>query len=149
MVDYPDGALLRIACNGARLCYNPAMRLWPFGSSEKRAVGTGDSGVNSYLTDVANYLDAGGTPADVNGTAAVEFALGMIARAFMAAVPVPAVPGLNALTLAMIARQTISLGNAVFQVNSTGPYPDSVPQHTRQRVPGVVALLGEAAVPQW
>ena len=52
----------------------------------------------------------------MNATAAVEFALGMVARAFLLAEPVPAVPALTPLTLSMLARQTISLGNAVFEI---------------------------------
>ena len=94
------------------------MPLWPFRSSEKRATGDYTDQINAALA--GHFAGETGAPADVNRTAAVEFSLGMIARAFMAAEPVPAIPGLNALTLAMIARQTISLGNAVFQVGANG-----------------------------
>ena len=94
------------------------VKFWPFGG-EKRAVGTGESGINSYITDVTNYLNSA-NPADVGGTAAVEFALGMVARAFMAAEARPAIPSLTPLALSMLARQTISLGNAVFQIGANG-----------------------------
>ena len=54
----------------------------------------------------------------MNRTAAVEYVLGLVARSFMAAEVRPALPALTPLTLSMIARQTIGLGNAVFQINS-------------------------------
>ena len=83
---------------------------------EKRQVGTGDSGLNSYLTDVGNYLSMGGD-ANAAQTAAVEFALSAIGKAFMSAVVQPAMPALTPLTLSMIARQTIAQGNAVYRIS--------------------------------
>ena len=81
---------------------------------EKRQVGSGDSGLNSYLSDVGNYLAGGGA---IHQTAAVEFCLGLVGRAFMLAEVQPKIPALSPLLLSMMARQTISLGNAVFQVD--------------------------------
>ena len=94
-------------------------RLWPWGNDQRMAVGVGDSAVNTYFEDVTNYLETGNA-ANINAVAAVEFALSLIGRAFMLAQTVPAVPALTPLTLSMIARQTISLGNAVFQVGANG-----------------------------
>ena len=91
------------------------MRLWPF-KYEVRQLPGGDSSVNTALGVIDAELLTGGIKADVNKTAAVEFALSMVARAFMFAEPVPAVPALTPLTMSMIARQTISLGNAVFEL---------------------------------
>ena len=91
------------------------MRLWPF-KYEVRQLAGGDSSVNTALGVIDAELLTGGIKADVNKTAAVEFALSMVARAFMFAEPVPAVPALTPLTMSMIARQTISLGNAVFEL---------------------------------
>lgn len=90
------------------------MRLWPF-KYEIRLLSGGDSGVNTYLKDLATYL---GTPgaADVHRTAAVEFCAGILGRAFMAAETSPTMPGLDPLTLSMLARQTMLLGNAVFRI---------------------------------
>ena len=78
---------------------------------EKRQAGT----VSSYLSDVGNYLSTDG--ANVSKTAAVEFCLGLVGRAFMLAEVQPQIPALNPQLLSMMARQTISLGNAVFQVD--------------------------------
>ena len=79
---------------------------WPF-SEDRMAVGEGDSGVNTYLNDVGSYLSTD-SPAEITQTAAVEFALGMVARSFMLAAPRPALSALDPLTLAMLARQTIA-----------------------------------------
>ena len=93
-------------------------RLWSrtgLGPSEGRmAVGTGDSYINSLLGALDTYYATG--QANVHQTAAVEFALGMVGRAFMLAETTPAVPALTALTLSMLGRQTISRGNAVFEI---------------------------------
>ena len=72
------------------------------------------SGIDTLLTNLDTYY-ATGEQANVNRTAAVEFALGMVARAFMLAEPVFPAPGLDPLTLSMLARQAVT-GNAVFQV---------------------------------
>ena len=91
-------------------------RLWKGTQSEGRmAVGTVDSSINSYLGALDEHLATG--QASVHQTAAVEFALGMVGRAFMLAETSPAIPALSPLTLSMIARQTIALGDAVFQVS--------------------------------
>ena len=89
---------------------------------EKRQVGSGESGLNSYITDVGNYL-SGDSSANAAQTAAVEFALSAIGKAFMSAVVQPTMPALTPLTLSMIARQTIAQGNSVYRigVNPTGP----------------------------
>ena len=85
------------------------------GPSEGRmAVGTGDSYANSVLGNLDTYYATG--QANVHQTAAVEFGLGMVGRAFMLAETSPAVPALTALTLSMLGRQTISRGNAVFEI---------------------------------
>ena len=55
-------------------------------------------------------------PANVNQTAAVEFCLGMISRAFMLAEPYPAVPALTPQVKSMMARQLLAQGNAVFEI---------------------------------
>ena len=94
------------------------MRLWPF-KLEIRQLSGGPSGVNSYITDLDTYYATGGQ-ADVHQTAAVEFALGQIGRAFARAEPVPAVPALTSQILSMIARQTMATGNAVLEIGRTG-----------------------------
>ena len=89
------------------------MRLWPFNYEIRQLTG-GDPYSDASLGIIDNQS---GIKADVNKTGAVEFALGMVARAFMFADPVPAVPALTPLTMSMIARQTVSLGNAVFALS--------------------------------
>ena len=68
------------------------------------------------ISTTSPVTSARGTTANVNQTAAVEFALGLVSRAFMTAVTEPRIPTLSSLMLSMIARQTVSLGNAVFQI---------------------------------
>ena len=75
----------------------------------------GDSGTNTYLNDLDTYYGEGQT-ANPYQTAAVEFALNELGRAFMAAEMSPAMPMIGPLELAMIARQTLALGNAVFEI---------------------------------
>ena len=89
------------------------MRLWPF-KYEIRQLTGGDPYSDAALGIIDNQS---GIKADVNKTGAVEFALGMVARAFMFADPVPAVPALTPLIMSMIARQTIALGNGVFDMS--------------------------------
>ena len=92
------------------------MRLWPF-RYEIRQQLPADSGVNSYLNDLANYYgSASASGADVYRTAAVEFCAGILGRAFMAAETTPRLPALDPLTLSMMARQTVLLGNAVWRI---------------------------------
>ena len=75
----------------------------------------GNSGGNAYLNDLANYYGEG-QAANPNQTAAVEFSLNEAARAFMACEMTPAMPMIGPLELAMLARQTLALGNAVFEI---------------------------------
>ena len=82
------------------------------------------SGTDALLTALDTYYAAGGQ-GNVNQTAAVEFALGLIARAFMMGEVIPAIPGLDPLTLSMLARELVALGNAVRQIDinrSTGDF---------------------------
>lgn len=88
------------------------LRRW-LPNSENRQLSGGDSGINSYLGGLDSYLGAL-NPAAISQTAAVEFGLGMISRAFMLSEIMPAHPALTPLTLSMIARQTVGLGNSVF-----------------------------------
>ena len=90
------------------------MRLWPF-KYEIRAVGTGQSNVNSILSFLGDAY-AGSGPASVSQTAAVETALGIVGRAFMLAEPRPQMPTLTPLMISMIARQTLATGNALFEI---------------------------------
>ena len=80
------------------------------------------SGTDSYLDGLQGYYETGGQ-ANVYQTAAVEFSLGLVSRAFMGAVAVPELPALSPSTLSMIARQTVALGNSVhaIEVARTGP----------------------------
>ena len=87
-------------------------KLW--GAEERQVQNV--SGLDAYLTGLDTYYATGGQ-ASVHQTAAVEFPLGLISRAFMMAETTVPVPGLDPLTLSMIARQTIARGNAVFQVD--------------------------------
>ena len=84
--------------------------------SEDRAVGAGDSNLNTQLSAWDSYYSSD-SPAEITQTAAVEFALGMVARSFMLAAPRPSLSALDPLTLAMLARQTIVSGNAVFEID--------------------------------
>ena len=94
------------------------MRLWPT-KFEIRLLSGGDSSVNSYLTALDTYY-ATGDQADVHQTAAVEFALGQIGRAFMLAQPMPNDPMLTPLTLSMLARTVMATGNAVYEISRRG-----------------------------
>ena len=91
------------------------MRLWPF-RYEIRQQLPADSATNNYLNDLTTYLDTPGG-ADVYRTAAVEFCAGILGRAFMAAETTPRLAALDPLTLSMLVRQTILLGNAVFRLS--------------------------------
>ena len=110
------------------------MRLWPF-KYEVRQLTGGDSSINTALGVIDAETLTGGIKADVNKTAAVEFALGMVARAFMFAEPVPAVPALTPLIMSMIARQAVSLGNAVFEL-SVSERTRATPPDAGRRLPG-------------
>ena len=96
------------------------------------------------------YYDGAGTP-DVHQTAAVEIALGIIGRSFLSA----EITGiaLDPLTLSMIARQTMGLGNAVFVigVSRTGDIrlmPVAAYDVIGEAQPGLVALPRAPAAPQ-
>lgn len=98
-------------------------RIWPIRFGEDRQLVSPDgesSALNSYLAGLDSFFTDGGPVPDPAQTAAVEFAVGMVARAFMVARVVPAVPALSPLTLSMIAEQTVLLGNAVFVVGRQG-----------------------------
>ena len=88
---------------------------WLTGLFNRRmAVGVGESSVNSILSAFDDYYGLGGV--SVYRTAAVEFALGTVGRAFMRAKPTPALPELTPLVLGMMARQIFANGNSVWQI---------------------------------
>ena len=123
---------------------------WLLGPIEPRNALPSDSFTNSALNQFQAYYDGAG-PADVHQTAAVEIGLGIIGRSFLAAEITGA--ALSPLTLAMLARQTIGLGNAVFVIDVSrrtgdirllpvahylvdgGPNPDSWRYTVRQQRP--------------
>ena len=74
-----------------------------------------NSGFNAYTNDVANYYGEG-QAANPNQTAAVEYSFNEQGRAFMACEMTPVMPMIGPLELAMIARQLLALGNAVFEI---------------------------------
>ena len=81
----------------------------------RNALVGGDSNIDSSLGALDTALADVGT-ATVWQTAAVEFALGMVGRAFFLAETNPPVPAISPMIRSMIARQTIARGNAVFQI---------------------------------
>ena len=84
-------------------------RILGIGDPEERAsFVSGDSALISQLLNSEAFLAQGGD-ANVLQTAAVEFGLNEIARAFMAAEVTPAIPSIGPSMLASIARQTLSL----------------------------------------
>ena len=95
------------------------MRIWPT-KWEIRTGPNDPSGLGAYLGDLSTYLNDGSAAPNVNQTAAVEFALGNVGRAFYMADITPAIPALTPLTLAMLARQTLAKGNAVFRIEIDG-----------------------------
>lgn len=133
--------------------------------AERMAVGTGESGIHAYLAELDSYYSTL-RPADVHKTAAVEFAAGILGRAFMAAETRPAMPGLDPLTLSMIAWQTILLGNAVFRIVvrrgvtgpallsvaayeiTGGPSPDSWRYQVKQQRPNGDSPLDTESLPE-
>ena len=128
------------------------MRLWPF-RYEIRQQLPADSGVNSYLNDLANYYgSASASGADVYRTAAVEFCAGILGRAFMAAETTPRLPALDPLTLSMMARQTVLLGNAVWRIGVRASDIQLLPVVSYERLgrsgAGDVDLPHQAAAPQ-
>lgn len=88
-----------------------------FWASEERAalVGEDSSHIDSTVMELDAYYATPGA-ANIYQTAAVEFALGMIGRVFMLAEPTPKLATLSPLTLSTLARQTIALGNSVWQI---------------------------------
>ena len=75
----------------------------------------GDSGTNTYLNDLDTYYGEG-QATNPYQTAAVEFSFNEQGRAFMACEMTPVMPMIGPLELAMMARQTLALGNAVFEI---------------------------------
>ena len=105
----PDGLAIRLA--SAQWLFDWLRRPQ---LKNRAALAGGDSGINSYIQDTATYLSIGA--ANAFETAAVEDALGLIGRAFMAAEPTPAIPALDANTLSMMARNLVATGNALFRI---------------------------------
>ena len=71
--------------------------------------GTGGN-VDLSLPGLSDYVATGRPSAQQ--TAAVEIGLGLISRSFMAA----EAPGIDPMTLAMMARQTLLFGNSVWRI---------------------------------
>ena len=93
------------------------MKVWPFGSREKRAAqAPGSQGGGGYTDAVVRALlahAAGGVSADPSATAALEAAAGAYSRAFAVASVEPATPATRALTaevLSLMARDLIRRG---------------------------------------
>ena len=88
------------------------LRNW---AAQRMAVGPGtDSGTGLYLQDTANYFAGTSAGANVYETAAVEFAVGIIGRAAMAAeVQGESGATLDPHTMAQLFRETILLGESV------------------------------------
>ena len=87
------------------------LRNW---AAQRMAVGPGeDSGTNLYLRDTANYFAGTSVGANVYETAAVEFAVGIIGRAAMAAEVQVRGATLDPHTMASLFRQTVLLGESV------------------------------------
>ena len=87
------------------------LRNW---AAQRMAVGPGDdSGTNLYLRDTANYFAGTSVGANVYETAAVEFAVGIIGRAAMAAEVKVSGATLDPHTMAQLFRETILLGESV------------------------------------
>ena len=76
-----------------------------------------DSGTNLYLRDTANYFAGTSTGANVYETAAVEFAVGIIGRAAMAAEVKVSGATLDPHTMAQLFRETILLGESVHLID--------------------------------
>ena len=72
-----------------------------------------DSGTGLYLQDTANYFAGTSVGANVYETAAVEFAVGIIGRAAMAAEVKVSGATLDPHTMAQLFRETILLGESV------------------------------------
>ena len=85
------------------------------------AVGPGtDSGTGLYLQDTANYFAGTSVGANVYETAAVEFAVGMVGRAAMAAEVKVSGATLDPYTMAQLFRETILLGESVQLIHFNG-----------------------------
>ena len=85
------------------------LRNW---AAQRMAVGF-DSGSQSHLRDTGERLAGTSTGADVYETAAVQFAVGIIGRAAMAAEVKVQGATLDPLTMARLFRQTVLLGESV------------------------------------
>ena len=85
--------------------------------SEKRSSGVaGYAGLNQYLTTWESMNINGGT-AIASRTAAVEFALGLVYRAFLCAETSPSV--IPPSVLASMAREAMGTGNSVWSMSMT------------------------------
>ena len=101
-----------------------AMKLWPFGRTEKRATqgGGGSQGGAGFTDAIVGALLAqagGGASADASATAALEAAAGQYARAFAVAEVTPDTPATRALRpelLALAARDLIRRGEFVWAI---------------------------------
>ena len=100
------------------------MKVWPFGSREKRAAqAPGSQGGGGYTDAVVRALlahAAGGVSADPSATAALEAAAGAYARAFAVASVEPITPATRALSpavLALMARDLVRRGEFVHVID--------------------------------
>ena len=106
---------------------------WLRGGSlpEERAgifYGTGGN-VDLSLPGLSDYVATGRPSAQQ--TAAVEIGLGLISRSFMAA----EAPGIDPMTLAMMARQTLAFGNSVWRIVVNRGVPALYPVGASSRSP--------------
>ena len=91
------------------------LRNW---AAQRMAVGPGtDSGTGLYLRDTADYFAGTSVGANVYETAAVEFAVGIIGRAAMAAEVKVSGATLDPYTMASLFRQTVLLGESVHLID--------------------------------
>ena len=72
-----------------------------------------------YINDLSAYY-ADGHSAHAVQTAAVEYGLGMIGRAFWYAMVEPALPVLTPNVMGMLGRQTVGTGNSVWRITAGG-----------------------------
>lgn len=86
------------------------LRIWPFGAVEERASAT-DTVVEAILR-----ASSDGSKPTVTDIGALEIAAGLWARGFASAVVTPAIPALDAGTLALIGRALCVYGESVFRI---------------------------------
>ena len=88
-----------------------SLRNW---AAQRMAVGPGtNSGTGAWLQDTANYLSGSSSAPHPSQTAAVEFAVGIIGRAFMAANVDVSGARLDPQTMSQLARESVLLGESV------------------------------------